>query len=172
MLDLPFNEGQVMHALHSGIVGRGFQYASGDAVSRATNPSPFSDSTLALQRGIFVERNIDFDVLVPGWKLGTINVELGRKLLLEKPDYTAENVDWTVNEATRIAPETFHFVHCCLAYAGRYYPGLIYYPDPKTKPATNRHNFDALEIITTPVPDLAYGARASVLCRADAFSLL
>ncbi|MEA3017532.1 MAG: hypothetical protein QOI38_2254, partial [Sphingomonadales bacterium] len=100
------------------------------------------------------------------------------KLKLERPDYTARAVDWTkdLEGKARIAPETFSFTRCCLAYpspnqdgAWSYYPGLIYYPHPETKPGTNAHNFNALEILTSEVPNLVYGTTASVICRADAF---
>jgi hypothetical protein len=162
-----------MDVIHAGIVGRGFQFASGGAVGRAEHPSPFSDATLRLQERHLLARGIDLDRLVPGRRLGTINVSLPYALVLTRPDFTAEAVDWTANEpdpAARIAPETFSFAHCCFCHAGRYYPGLIYYPHPETKPATNAHAYDVLEVIAPPVADLAEGAAVAIVCRADAFS--
>lgn len=160
----------------TGVVGRGFQFASGEAVDRDHHPSPFPAGTLKMQRPYFEKQGIDLEALVPGLKWATINVELGRKLRLASADYVARKVDWTesVEGPGRIGPETFSFVRCCFVYplgegALGYYPGLIYYPHPETKPTTNRHYFDALEVLTTRVPNLAYGTPAGIVCRADAF---
>ena len=165
-----------MQAVHSGIVISSFQYASGDAVGRRDHPSPFSAGTLALQHPHFRARGIDLEALVPGLRWGTINLSLGRELVLERPDFTAEAVDWTQEEKTRIAPETFSFVRCCFICPlpdaeGRfgYYPGLLYYPHPETKPQTNEHHYDVLEILAQNVPGVAPGVRADIVCRRDAF---
>jgi hypothetical protein len=163
-----------MQTIYTGVVGRGFQFASGEAVGRKDNPSPFSKGTLELQKPHFERRGIDLETLVPGLRRGTINLELSRKLILRRADYVASLVDWTQGEETRIPPETFSFVRCCFVYplgdgSVGYYPGLLYYPHPETKPTTNRHNFDALEVLTRDVAGLAYGTPASVICRADAF---
>lgn len=164
-----------MLKVHSGVVTQGFQFASGEAVGRAEKPSPFSKGTIELQHPYFLAKKLDLEALVPGLKRATINLELGRKLILNDADYSA-TIDWTKDEPTRIEPETFSFVHCCFVYplAGGdgklgYYPGLLYYPHPETKPKTNTHAFDVLEILTREVPGLVRGTPASVVCRADAF---
>ena len=161
----------MMYAIHHGTIGRGFQFASGQAVGRAHDPSPFGESTLRLQMPHFAARGIDLAALVPGLFLGTVNLRLGAGLRLAEADLTAEGVDWTSHlaGAARIAPETFSFVRCCLCYEGGYHAGLVYYPHPETKPATNAHAFDVLEVLTAPVPGLVHGRPASVVCRADAF---
>ena len=174
------NEVAPMHSIFTGVVGRGFQLASGQAVGRKKNPSPYPAATLKMQNPLFKRQNIDLEQLIPDLHWGTINVELGSKLLLRDGDYIAREVDWTkgVKGEGRIKPETFSFVHCCLIYRPPmeavfgYYPGLLYYPHPQTKPETNRHNFDVLEVLTVQVPKLVYGARVAVTCRADAFELL
>jgi hypothetical protein len=161
-----------MDVIHSGTVARGFQFASGGALGRGDHPSPFSDATLRLQEPHLRAQGIDLDALVPGRRLGTINVRLPYALVLDRPDLTATDVDWTTDEpdpAARIAPETFSFAHCCFCHAGHYYPGLIYYPHPETKPATNAHAYDVLEVIAPPVDDLAAGAAVAIVCRSDAF---
>jgi len=157
--------------LHEGVVGAGFQFASGLAVGRVDNPYP--DSTLRLQQPYFRERGVDLDMLVPGWVLGTINIKLSHELKLGRADLTARLVDWTgdlPNPRARIAPESFSFVHCRLRHGGRDYPGLIYYPHPETKPVSvNAHHYDVLEVIAAKVVDLQPGDRAAIICRADAF---
>jgi len=164
-----------MEVIHAGTVDQGFQFASGAAVGRDARPSPFSDATLRLQEPHFRDRGIDLDALVPGRVLGTINVRLPRALILGRADLTAAAVDWTASEpdlAARIAPETFSFVRCCLCYDGHYHAGLVYYPHPETKPATNDHDFHVLEVIAPPVADLVTGRPAAIVCRADAFRVV
>jgi hypothetical protein len=160
-----------MDVIHAGLVGMGFQFASGAAVGRPDRPSPFSDATLRLQEPHLRAHGIDLDALVPGRVLGTINVRLPYALVLDRPDLTAPSVDWTAGQPApaRIAPETFSFARCCLCHAGHYYPGLIYYPHPETKPATNAHDFHVLEVIAPPVRNLVGGSAVAVVCRADAF---
>jgi len=159
-----------MYVIHDGRIVSGFQFASGQAVDRATNPSPFSAGTLRLQAAQFAARGFDLGSEIPGLYWGTINVELGRDLRLMMADHTFPDVDWTASEARRIAPETFSFVRCCLAIDGSYHPGYLYYPHPETKPSTNEHRYNVLEVLTHHVPGATNGRAAAVICRADAFA--
>ena len=159
-----------LQALHHGLVARGFQFASGRAVGRADNPFP--DSTLRMQAPVLkAQFGLDLEAEIPGLVWGTVNVELPYALRRLRPDVTTPGVDWTVEleGAGRIAPETFSFTRCCLVHANLYYPGLIYMPHPETKPATNSHRYNVLEILTSQVDGLAYQDPATVVCRADAF---
>ncbi|HEX8571618.1 MAG TPA: hypothetical protein VF759_02575 [Allosphingosinicella sp.] len=170
-----------MQTIYTGIVARGFQFASGAAVGRTENGSPFPAGTLQMQREHFKAAGVDFDRLVPGLKMATINLRLDVELELARPDRTVPLVDWTVDvedPRARIPPETFSFVRCCFVYPapdwpGRfaYYPGLLYYPHPETKPATNAHDYGVLEVLAQEVPNLRYDTLASVICRADAFAV-
>ncbi|MFZ3004887.1 MAG: hypothetical protein WA047_01840 [Phenylobacterium sp.] len=155
--------------LHQGRVGRGFQMASGGSVGQPGNPFPAS--TVKMQAPFFRAAGLDLAAEVPGLVWGTINVELGYGLRRATPDITVTDVDWTdgLTGAGRIAPETFSFVRCRLIHAGRDYPGLIYLPHPETKPPTNAHRYDILEVLTCRVEGLADGQPVAVLCRADAF---
>ena len=97
-----------MYAIHDGVVGRGFQFASGEAVGRNVDPSPFSRGTLRLQDAHFQARGFDLADAIPGLHWGTVNVELGVELVLASPDLTLSLVDWTAGEsdpAARIAPD-------------------------------------------------------------------
>ena len=161
-----------MLTVFSGVTTRGFQFASGDAVGRSFNPSPYSDSVLKLQIPYFLEAGIDLNKIMPNFRLGTINVELGKKVILNSSDYCAPLVGWTKDEPgppSDFAPETFSFVHCCFVFEGKYHPALIYYPHPETKPSVNRHHFDILEVLTYNIPGIQPGLRADIVCRSDAF---
>ena len=154
---------------HHGRVGRGFQMASGGSVGQAGNPFP--QSTVKMQAPFFKAAGLDLEAEIPGLVWGTVNVELSYRLKRLRPDRTVERVDWTAGQdgPGRIGPETFSFVGCRLVIAGHDYGGLIYLPHPETKPATNPHRYNVLEILTSQVEGLAYEQPASVICRADAF---
>lgn len=159
-------------AVYSGLITSGFQFASGGAVGRADNPFP--ESTLKLQHRHFLERGFDLDLLVPNRVIGTINVKLPMTLELARPDVTLPLLDWTRDlddPRARIAPETFSFVRCTFVYRDRSWSGALYYPHPETKPGTNAHRHDVLEVIAPPVPGLEPGAPAQIVCAADAFRL-
>lgn len=149
------------YTLYKGIVERGYQMASGWA-----KKNPFGDSTIRLQMPHFAARGFDLAQQVPNFFLGTVNVNIDPlELKLVKPDHTIEFLNWT----DVIPPETFSFVKCTLVHKDNYYAGLLYYPHPETKPNTNAHHYNRLEVLTTPVTDLQYGDDVAVLCRADAF---
>ncbi len=160
------------HTLHQGRVSRGFQMASGGSVGQAGNPFP--QSTVKMQAPFFKAAGLDLEAEIPGLVWGTVNVELSYRLRRLRPDRTVEGIDWTAGQdgPGRIGPETFSFVRCRLVFAGRGYAGMIYLPHPETKPATNPHRYDVLEILTSQVAGLAYEQPASVICRTDAFEAL
>ena len=163
-----------MYEIHQGKIGRGFQLASGLAVHRADNPSPFSDGTLKLQAPHFLRAGFDLEVEVPDLFWGTVNIELPYDLVLASPDTTLTRIDWAATEpdpAMRVQPEDFSFVRCCLAVDGRYHLGLIYYPHPETKPSTNEHNHAVLEVLSRRIEGLTSGQPAAVICRSDAFKV-
>jgi len=148
-------------SLFTGEVERCYQIASGTGIYQ-----PYDGSTLKLQMPHFRAAGFDLGEQVPGFFLGTININLGnRQLRLKNPDKTLEGIEWT----DKIPPESFSFVRCTMAYKGYYFSGLIYYPHPETKPKVNAHHFNRLEVLAMPVPGLKYGDQVSVLCRADAF---
>lgn len=170
--DTPPGAAPGLQALHHGVVTRGFQFASGRAVGRADNPFP--GSTLRMQAPLLkAQFGLDLEAEIPGLVWGRVNVELAYSLRRLRPDVTVEGVNWTegLEGAGRIAPETFSFTRCCLVHANRYYPGLIYMPHPETKPPTNIHRDNVLEVLTSKVDGLAYQDPATVVCRADAFQI-
>ena len=157
--------------VYTGRVTPGFQLASGLAVGRAERPSPFPDSTLRMQHPHFLARDFDMTEHVPKLVWATINVRLndGRELVLDKPDWTLELVDWTTDSGgVEIPPETFSFTWCSLDHESGSYVGLLYTPHPETKPDTNGHDYRVLEVLTSRVEGLQYGDDVAVMCRMDA----
>ena len=155
-----------------GRVGRGFQFASGSAVGRSTDPSPFSNATLRLQHPHFLSQGVDLTHLVPELFWGTINIVLDEELLLVDADHRLM-VDWAADEPraeARIGPELFLLLACRLTHRERDYPGLIYYPHPSTKPALNAHRYDVVEVIAPSIAALAYGDPIVLFCRNGAFA--
>lgn len=146
---------------YKGICKQGYQLASG----RGAN-NPFGDSTIKLQLPYFKERGFDLYEHIPNFVLGSVNVVLDNaQLKLKKADYTFEDLYWT----DVVAPETFSFIHCTLEHNGSAYKGLVYYPHPETKPATNAHHYDRIEVIAEPVIGLEYGDEVTVVLSGDAF---
>lgn len=161
-----------MYKIYEGTIARGFQFASGEAVNRKTNPSPFSAGTLTLQDRFFKQRGFDLSQAIPNLFWGTVNIKINDEISLHRSDLTLDHVDWTKDQKSseaKINPETFSFVRCCLAYGDLYYPGFLYYPHPETKPSTNDHAYNVLEVITQFVEGASYGESAAIMCRADAF---
>lgn len=161
-----------MFAFHEGVITPGYQIASGRSVGQPENPFP--DGSIKLQYEAFKARGFDLLAEVPGLFWGTINLQLPYELDLVDPDVTVRAVDWTSDlpdPRSRIAPENFSFIRCDLEHHGQRHRGLIYYPRPSTKPATNAHHHDRLEVLAAEIPGLAYGDIASVICRADAFAV-
>lgn len=150
------------YSIYKGEVERCYQIASGIGLYQ-----PYDEATIKLQAPHFAKRGFDLGEHVPGYFTGTININLGEtQLRLNNADRTLEKVEWT----DRVQPETFSFVRCAIAYKAHYFPGLIYYPHPETKPKVNAHHFNRIEILAPPVPGLKYGDTVTVFCRDDAFT--
>jgi hypothetical protein len=161
---------QAMFAYHTGIVSPGYQIASGRSVGSPGNPFP--EGSIKLQYDAFRARGFDLLAELPGLFWGTINLQLPQALDLVSPDVTLEAVDWTSHlpdPRSRIAAENFSLTRCAFFHRGRYHTALIYYPLPSTKPATNAHHHDRLEVLAAEIPGLAYGDTATVICRAETF---
>lgn len=149
------------YKIYSGEVERGYQLAGGSGIY-----NPYNAPTLSLQIPHFRDRGFDLGEHVPGFFLGTININISPvQLRLKKADKTLDRVAWS----DIIEPETFSFIRCALAYKGYYFAGVLYYPHPETKPRVNAHHFNRIEVLTSPVPGLKYGDKVDVIVRDDAF---
>lgn len=137
----------------AGVVQRGHGVASG----RGPN-SPYPISSLHMQAPFFKAHGLD---LSPYFE-GTLNLSLApHTFKLIRPQFTFPLVAWT----TLHPPETFSFSACRVIYREARYDGWVYYPHPETK---IRHFQDPtiIEVITTFIPDLAYGGTVELHVRA------
>ncbi|MDP2183052.1 MAG: hypothetical protein Q8K99_10850 [Actinomycetota bacterium] len=154
------------------IIERRGRVTTGYGIASGRNGPAFGlpQGSLALQLPAFLNRGWDLNREAPGFRLGTINVELEKPLRLANPDVTLRDVDWCPSElAQPFPPETFSFVRCCIFHSNRFVPGIIYYPHPETKPSTNNHDSCVLEVIAPTIAGLDYGQEITILCRSDAF---
>lgn len=137
----------------AGVVQRGHGVASGHGPN-----SPYPIGSLRMQAPFFRERGLD---LAPYFE-GALNLSIApHTFKLLKPQFTFPLVAWT----TLHPPETFSFSACRVIYREARYDGWVYYPHPETK---IRHFQDPtiIEVITTFIPDLAYGGTVELHVRA------
>ncbi|WOD39522.1 hypothetical protein [Nodosilinea sp. E11] len=134
----------------SGIVERGHRVASGTALN-----SPYQRGTIEMQLPYFKALGLD----LTGYFQGTLNVSIRPKTFqLLQPEFTFRSVEWTDQHP----PEDFSFSRCQILFQAKKFDGLIYFPHPETK---ERHFQDpsVIEIIATPIAELAYGDRVDIL---------
>ena len=131
-----------------GRIVRGLRAASG--ASRRPG-----QGTSGLQLPHFRRQLPEFDSFFDGRPhSGTLNVEVPRRRVqVGRPPFHLRDVRWEHGTT-----EHFYLSPCTLSYAGRRYRGLIYIPDPATKPA-GLPTGEVLEVLTSSVPFIRYGAR-------------
>lgn len=143
-----------------GSVMRGHRVASG-----ACNDPRFPGGTIALQKPLFRSRGLNLDRFYPG----TINLSIAPLLFsVKQARYRFRGLHWT----DKAAAEDFSFMDCrVLPAQGSWLEGLIYYPHPETKPEHFQAP-DILEILTCPIPGLAYGDRLTIEVDPDQLQLI
>ena len=129
-----------------GRVVRGHGVASGDA-----KDPRFPDGTLALQWAAFEEAGLPVDGLFQG----TVNVVTAPWTVhVTAPWWTVKDVRWHPD----VPAETFHFVPIRASVgAARLVEGLVYRPDPETKP-DHHQPADVLELLLPWVNGVHEGA--------------
>lgn len=133
-----------------GTIVAGHQVASG----RGTT-TPYPDSALKLQSPHFLASGLD----ISPYYQATLNISLAQHNVLRVDgEYRFELVEWTPLHP----PETFSFSYCHLKYNGKLYNGLVYYPHPETK-ETHFQDASILEVLSSFIPDIAYGAHITVV---------
>ena len=140
-----------MEAQARGRVVRGLRSASG--ASRRLRRG-----TIALQlphfRALLPELDFFFDGRL---HLGTLNVAVpGRAVELRQPAIQLPDVRWE-----RGTTENFYLSPCVLRFSGKDHRGLIYVPDPETKPVGMPVG-QVLEVLTTRIPFIRYGSPVTV----------
>lgn len=123
--------------------------------------------TIGLQLRHFRARVPGFDSFFDGPPFpATLNVRLpGRRVRVGRPAFHLIDIGWE-----RRGSESFYLSPCTLRYSGRDHRGLLYIPDPATKP----HGLpvaEVLEVLTSRVPFIRYGAPVSLSYPADAVEL-
>lgn len=149
-------------AMAAGRIVRGTRSASG----RSRGPRR---GTIALQLPFFRKAIADFDRFfdrVP--RVGTLNIAFrGKGIEVRHPEIKLTAIRWEPGQP----PENFYLSPCRLDYAGSSYRGLLYIPDPATKPrgmATGH----IVEVLTQRVPMIRYGARVRLHFATEAIALV
>ncbi len=143
----------------SGIIIKGYMVASG----LSTN-SPYPEGSIKMQWPFFKERGLDLNPLFPA----TLNVSIKPKQFVVKyPRYTFRCIKWSDEHS----PEDFSFSPCCVLYKNRCVSGFVYYPHPETK-LDHHHDPSTLEIITTYLKNIFYGAKVDVQINKNEITLL
>lgn len=130
-----------------GILRKGYGVASGPSAD-------YPYGALERQVPIFRSRGLDLGESY----LGTLNIDIRPvRFDLIQPEFTFRDVTWTDLHP----PEHFSFCRCSVAFAGREFPGWIYYPHPETK-CRNFHDPSLLEVICPYIEGLSIGAALQV----------
>lgn len=125
--------------------------------------------TIALQLPFFRAAIPEFDAFFDRPpRIGTLNIAFrGREIRVLAPDHHLKAIRWE----HRAAPENFYLSPCRLRFAGRDYRGLLYIPDPATKPG-GLPTGHVVEILTERVPMIRYGAPVTLRFDAGAIRLV
>lgn len=143
----------------SGIIIKGYMVASG-----LRTDSPYPEGSIRMQLPFFNERDLNLSLLFSA----TLNVSIRpKKFVMENPRYTFRNVKWSPQHS----PEDFSFSPCRVLYKNRCDSGFVYYPHPETK-LDHHHDPSTLEIITTYIKDIYYGARVDIQINNNEITLL
>lgn len=121
--------------------------------------------TIALQLPHFRVSLPGFDRFFDGpVHRGTLNVAIsGRAVEVGDPPIHLTDVAWEIVENFYLAP-------CVLGFRGDDYRGLIYIPDPATKP-DGLPTGHVIEVLTSRIPFIRYGSRVELTFERGAIAL-
>ncbi|WP_371372184.1 hypothetical protein [Thalassotalea aquiviva] len=142
----------------SGFVKQGYQVASGQT------PDPrFKQGSIALQKPLFKQLGLDLDACFNG----TINVNIKPYAFdIVRPDYTFHHVKW----AKAMPAESFSFIQCQLMHRARFYPVLVYFPHPETKP-DHFQSKSTIELLSPYIVNMHYNDKVTVIIAQNTISL-
>ena len=130
--------------LLKGKIVKGHGVASG--ISKTT---PYPKGSLEMQFPFFKKMGLD----LYQFYMGTLNLDIRPYLWKPiNPDYYLKHVNWT----DQIPPESFMFFECELTFESKTYPGIIYFPDPKTK-VQHFQAENMIEVLSTKIDNIIYG---------------
>ena len=127
----------------------------GHGVASGTIYDPrYPNGSLYLQIPFFEREGIDFR----GYFRGTINVDISPyNYAIVSPLYFVKQVNWS----EYIPSENFYFFEAKVVYNSVEYEGVIYLPDPETKPDHFQPNH-MLELIMPKMEGLTYGDKVLI----------
>jgi hypothetical protein len=138
---------------------QGFRVASG---SSEKDPSFNADGgTIRLQMVEFAKRGLDFNSYFDGdFVEGTLGLTVAPlSVKIKSPKYFFQGVRWTDKHDKPGAPpfvENFFLDPARIIFKGQTYKGLLYIPDPATKPG-HFHLPTTIEVVAQKVPGISYG---------------
>lgn len=147
-----------------GIVVAGHGVASGQSVIDRR----FPDGTIRMQEKFFRERGLDLDAYFPhGFVRGTLDLRFSRGIVaIERPDFVFRAVKWT----ELFPPENFFLNGCTVRHGTRTFRGLLYIPDPETKP-DHFQDPRIVETIAEPIAGIAPGDTVTLTFDTDAVDI-
>jgi hypothetical protein len=125
--------------------------------------------TIFLQASEFKEQGLDLDTYFGecGYFSGTLNLLIAPrtwKLGRNGFEHVLRNVRWTDKlDETGKPPftETFMLSPCDLEFNDIRYKGMIYIPDPNTKPGKHAPLAPYIDIIAPSIPGIGYGSKVT-----------
>ena len=128
----------------------GYGVASGKS-----GDSRYPKGTIKAQLSYFQKHGLDLS----DYYMGTLNVDISPfSFKIKTPKHSFYQINWSPH----IPPENFFFFDVSMTYDGNTYDGLIYMPDPSTKPE-HVQKPNTLELILPKIPDIGYGCKVSLL---------
>jgi hypothetical protein len=123
------------------------------AASGRNRDERFPNGTLQLQAPFFAAAGIDLGSFHPG----TLNLDAPFRLDPTEPRVRLEHLEWKPGYPA----ETFEFFDATIVADGTEYEGLVYRPDPSTKPDFAQPS-NVIEVLAPYIPDVAPGSTVSL----------
>ena len=154
---------------------QGYRIASGTSAHKTM--FNVDGGTLGLQIPAFKKHGFDLDAYfgTRGYVCGTLNLSVApHRVTIGAPKYFLKNIRWTdkLDKAGQ-APfvENFFLDDAAILHGGKTYQGLLYIPDPATKPAGFSPTPATIEVIAQEIPGIAYGDHVMLEYNSEAITL-
>lgn len=146
------------------VVRTGHRVASG----QSTSDTRFPLGTIRMQEPFFKERGLDLAAFFGGdFIRGTLNLSISPlSFKIAKPEYFFEQVKW----ADLFPPENFFMSPVKVLFGGKEHQGMIYIPDPATKP-DHFQDPSIIEVLAEKIEGLNYGDTVSLLYNPEAIEI-
>jgi hypothetical protein len=133
-----------------GILVAGHGVASGQGV----RDRRFPEGTIRMQAAFFRTGGLDLAAyFTRPFTWGTLNLRCETGVVaIRRPDFVFRDVTWTA----LLPAENFYLARGTVTRRGRAYRGLLYLPDPATKP-DHFHDPRVVEVIAETIPGIALG---------------